>query len=99
FEPAALHALDSAAIQQVFAHAQLRVERNVFRHVTQTRASFERVLENVEACDRSGPARGRHEAGKDAHCRAFARAVRPEKTDDFTLADLEAEVIDRGHAG
>src|SRR5207237_7752311 len=66
----------------------------VFRHVTEMRARLERLLENVEAGNRSPPRSGRHEAGKNPHRGGFARAVRPEKPHDLSFADLEIQIVD-----
>ena len=93
------HAFERGAIIEILGHAHVVIERNVFRHVTEMRARLERLLENIEAGDGGAPGSGRHEARQNAHRRALARAVRPEKTHDLALADLEIQILNRGLAG
>ena len=63
------------------------------------RPGLERLLEGVEARDRSAAGSRRHEAGENPHRRAFAGAVRAEKSHDLAFADLEVQVLDGGLAG
>jgi len=54
------------------------------------------MSENVESGDACAAGSRRHEARQDAHRRGFAGAVRPEKSHDFALANLEIQILDGG---
>ena len=93
------HAFQRCAVIEVFGHPHVVVERDVFRHVTEMRTGLERLLKNVETRDRGAAGRRRHEAGENPHRRAFAGAVRAQKSHDLAFADLEVQVLNGGLAG
>ena len=61
-DPAMRNAFERGAIIEIFGHAHVVIERNVFRHVTKMRAGLERLLENIETGDRGAAGSWRHEA-------------------------------------
>ena len=77
----------SRAKLEVFAHAHVKVQRIVLRHVADAPPHCVGLGKNVVACDARRAAGRRQEAGKNAHRRALARAVRPEKTDNLAALD------------
>ena len=84
---------------QIFAHAHFGIQRIVFRHETDPPPHLVRLVKNIEARHARRAARRRHEARKNPHRRAFARAVRAEQADDFAARDRERNVADRRAAG
>ena len=62
------------------------------------RTSIESV-DDVEAGDADFSVGGRKVAGEHFHGRAFARAVRAEKPDDFALVDVKADALDGAESG
>jgi hypothetical protein len=63
------------------------------------RPRLQRLLEDIEPRDGCAAGGRGHESGKDAHGGGFAGTVRPEKTHDLALADLEVQISDRRLAG
>src|SRR5258706_9992104 len=89
----AIHLAETAAEIEVFLDAHLGVHRDVFGEVTEVFADLLGLVEDVEAVDGGGTARGREVAGEHAHGRGFAGAVGAEETDDIALLNLEADAI------
>ncbi|MEI9892578.1 MAG: hypothetical protein WDN28_01310 [Chthoniobacter sp.] len=95
---AAGHALQGGAVAQVLIHAHVGVERCILRQVAEVPPRFDRLLEDVEPGNGRASGGGRQIAGEDLHRRALARAIRPEKANDFAFFHLEVEAVDRGDA-
>ena len=57
--------------------------------------TFSGCFRNIEARDDRCSGGGRQQAAKHPDGRGFARAVRPEESEDFAFARVEANVIDR----
>ncbi len=60
---------------QVFPHPHVVVQRIVLRHVANTAAHLVGLRKNIQSRHPGRAGGRRHEAGKDAHGGAFARAV------------------------
>ena len=62
-----------------------------------------RVVDIVDldrlAADQDFAGVGRIDAAEDLHERGFARSIFANERDDFTLADFQAYVVQRDHAG
>jgi hypothetical protein len=56
------------------------------------------MLKDVVPGDGGAAGGGWNEAAKDPHGGAFARSIGTEEPDDFTFADFEADIVDRGDA-
>ena len=69
-----------------------RVERRVFRQVSDPPPDLEGRLRDVQATDQHPPLARRHEAGDDPHGGGLPGAVRPQEAEDLALRDAEAEV-------
>lgn len=80
---------------QVFMHIHVEVQRIVLRQVANALANLKAMFMNVKLIDLNGAAAWWHEAGDDLHGRGFSGAIRAEKSDDFTSADLEIDAVDR----
>src|SRR5213078_2841299 len=89
------YAFERRAIIEILCNSHVVVERHIFRHVTEMGASLERLLEDVETCDRRTPRSRRHEAGKNPHGCSLAGAIWSEKPHDLALADFEIQILDR----
>src|SRR5262249_20146666 len=87
------HALERRAIIQVLRHTHVAIKWNIFWHIAEVRARLQRLSKNIESGDARPAGSRRHEPRQDAHGRGFAGAVRPEKTHDFALANLEAQIL------
>jgi hypothetical protein len=75
----------------------LRVERVGFRQIAQGASDPDGVVEDVAAVDLGASGGRRDEAREDLHRRGLPGAVGPEKSQNFSLLDLEADVFERGH--
>ena len=98
FGPSA-DAFQGRPVFEVFLHAHLGIKGHVFRHVADTRAHLAGLAGHVEPGHAGPSAGGRKVTGQDPHGRALARAVGPEKTDDFPFLDREIEILDGRDAG
>ena len=73
------------------ADLHLRVQRRVFRQIPDPPPDFERSLRDVQPPHQHPSLGGRHEAGDDPHGGRLPGAVRPQKTEDLSPGDAEAE--------
>jgi len=74
---------------QIFAHAHIKVERVIFRHVTDAPPDLLRFLENVQPRDARRPGRRGHVTRENAHRRALAGAIWAEQPRDFPFPNRE----------
>ena len=87
-------AVELAGENQVLVHGQLVVERKLLRHVADHFLDLVAFARDVEAGDSRRAFRRFENAAKHADDGGFAGAVRPEKSEDRTARDGEADVID-----
>ncbi len=87
-------ALDLGAEGEVFADPHVIVKRDVFRHVADAFAGFDRLAENIEISDFGGAAGGGQEAGEHAQRGGLPGAVRAEESDDLTPRNGEGDIAD-----
>ena len=80
---------------QVGLDRHFRVERRIFREIADPAPDLEALLKNIVPGDARGAVARRHVAGEDAHRGGLARAVRPQKSEDFTLLDGEGNCVHR----
>ena len=81
---------------QVVTHAHFRIDRRDLRQIADPLFDLHRILCDVVAVyeHRSGVG---GEASRDhVHRRGFARAVRPEKSEDLMIADREGDILHGG---
>ena len=87
--------LDLRDERQICIDRHLRIERRVFRQISDRTSRTDGVSEDLVPGDVRGSVCHRYEAREHAHRRRLPRTVRPEKTDDLSLLDLERKVRHR----
>src|ERR1700722_473161 len=92
-------ALQLAYEAQIFDRLHFQVERRSLGQISDSLLYLERLLENIEARDGRGAARGRKEAGKDAHGGRLPSAIGTEESNNLALGYREGNMIDRNSAG
>jgi hypothetical protein len=92
------HALDARDEIQILAHGHVRIERRRLGQVTGPALRIDRMRENVVPGHGRPPLGRRHVPGQDPHRRRLSRAVRTQKTENLSSLDLEADVVNCGHA-
>ena len=93
-----LFAVEGASFQvvdeiKILLDGHFEIKRRHFRQKADLLFDLQRMLKDVKTVDH-GLARCRGKISReDVHRRGFARAVRPEESDDFSLFHLEADVV------
>ena len=84
-----------AAIAQVLAHPQLRVERHLLGQVPEARPRRQRIIDDVVPADAGAAARGPQDTGEDAQRGGLAGPVLPQEPENLTRVSLEADPKER----
>src|SRR5208337_2499381 len=92
--PAARHLVDAGDEVEVLEHRQVLVQAEALRHVADLTADFVRLSDDVVAEALARAAVGLEEPTEHADGRRLAAAVRPEKSADLALGDLQVEALD-----
>jgi hypothetical protein len=78
---------------EILAHGELAVEGELLGHVAQTLPGPGRAAAQVDAHDLGPTGGGREESAHHLEGGRLARSVGPEKSEDFPLPDLEADMV------
>ncbi len=87
------HTLQLRAETKILIHPHLRIQRDVFRHVSDPPPDFHGLCKHIESRDRHAPRRCGKKAGQNPHRRRLPRAVRTKQPHDFSARHLERHVV------
>ena len=85
---------DSRIELKVFFNAQVLVEGEMARHITDFRTDFPIVLHDVEAADTCGSTVCKGKSREDAEKRRLPRTVGSDETENLAGADFEGYVLE-----
>ena len=86
--------MQSGAVAKKFIHGQLAVDRRDFRQITQSPLGFLGLIKDIDAIDQDLAGCRRKVAADHLHGGGLARAVRPEKTQNFAFLQRETDIVD-----